>query len=54
MTAECENCGTVVLAKFARVFGDRDGTVYACIECTSFTDLCDGAAADKGGDPVAQ
>lgn len=31
---ECRNCGTRVTEDFARVFGDNDGRVFHCHECT--------------------
>lgn len=30
---ECEGCGALVSARFARVFGDNQGDVHACPEC---------------------
>ncbi len=42
-----ENCSNEhVDPKFASIFGDRDGTVFACPECTSWASLRQGAAAN--------
>lgn len=41
----CENCGTVVSADFARVFGDNDDTLYRCPDCSSLRDLMSGDGA---------
>ncbi|WP_449272252.1 DUF7563 family protein [Halostella limicola] len=29
----CENCGEMVSASFARVFGDNEETIYGCVHC---------------------
>lgn len=29
----CENCGSFVTENYVRVFGDRNGEVYACPHC---------------------
>jgi len=42
--AECEGCGSFVSAEFARVMGDNDGTVHACIECGT-----NNVGSDAGG-----
>lgn len=42
----CENCGGFVTDRFARVFGDKDGTVHACRKCADMTAVKRGAAAD--------
>lgn len=41
---DCESCGSFVSADFARVFGNNDDTVQACLECTSMTEIIDGGA----------
>lgn len=33
---ECE-CGAFVTAEWARVMGDNDGNVHACLECATNT-----------------
>lgn len=30
----CRNCGTRVSTDFARVFGDNEGRVHECHDCT--------------------
>jgi len=42
----CENCGTHVSASFVRVFGDNDGTLHRCSECTTVSELMDGLGCD--------
>jgi len=44
---ECSNCGGHVTEQFARVFGDRDDVVHGCVECSSFRELQEGAAAGR-------
>lgn len=41
----CQNCEAFVTADFARVFGDNEGEVYRCTECTSFRELISGKTA---------
>lgn len=41
---ECHRCGSFVTDQFARVFGDNENRVYACIECATLAALRDGAA----------
>jgi hypothetical protein len=48
----CENCGAHVTDNFARVFGDKDGTVHACMECEGATAVKRGAAAKPDRDPL--
>jgi len=40
----CNNCGSFVTRDFARVFGDNQENVSACVECTTGRDLKSGAA----------
>ena len=37
---QCQNCDSRLSNKFAKVYGDEDGTVYRCIHCVD---------PDKGG-----
>ncbi|MFC7134023.1 MULTISPECIES: DUF7563 family protein [Salinibaculum] len=41
-TNQCNNCNTYVTQQFARVFGDNDNTVHACIECSTLHALREG------------
>ena len=43
---ECRNCGGRVSADFARVFGDNDGVVHRCMQCTCQAHLFHGGGAD--------
>lgn len=45
MTPTCQHCGSQVTARFARVYGDNDNEVFACLNCHSGNDLVSGAAA---------
>ncbi|WP_425504256.1 DUF7563 family protein [Saliphagus infecundisoli] len=42
----CENCGSHVTEQYARVFAGNDGTLHACPNCRSQTDIFEGAGAD--------
>ena len=42
---DCDECGAFVTKSFARVFGDNQDEVYACIDCRSNRALNEGAAA---------
>lgn len=42
----CLSCDTYVSADFARVFGNNDDTIYACLNCTTLADLRDGQAVE--------
>jgi hypothetical protein len=44
----CPNCGAVVTASFARVFGDNHDDIHGCLECMTFRDLMSGAGAQSG------
>jgi len=33
MSKNCQNCGSVVSDRYARVSGDNNGKVWHCIEC---------------------
>lgn len=44
----CESCGEWVSTDFARVFGDEDGTVDACLNCETQVRIRDGAAHPDG------
>jgi hypothetical protein len=46
-TNQCNNCKTYVTQQFARVFGDNDNTVHACIECSTLHALREGEAGDR-------
>ena len=39
-------CGTVVSPQFVRVFGTKDGELYACLECSTRDALAKGAGAN--------
>lgn len=41
----CQNCDSFISSDFARVFGNNEGEVYACTECTAFTGLIAGKGA---------
>jgi hypothetical protein len=41
----CQDCGSFVTPRFARVFGDNDGNVFGCNECLSFRGLTKGEGA---------
>jgi len=46
----CDNCGGFVTRDFARVFGDNEGTVQACLECSDRTAIRDsGVVTETGG-----
>ncbi len=45
----CQNCGKQVTQQFARVFGDNDDVVHACLECSTFRTLAKTASAAGGG-----
>lgn len=42
----CLGCDTHVSAEFARVFGDNDDTIYACLNCSTLSALRDGQAVE--------
>lgn len=41
-STQCQNCNNYVTPQFARVFGDNDNSVHACIECSTLHALRDG------------
>jgi hypothetical protein len=41
----CKNCESFVTADFARVFGDNEGEVFGCADCTPFRELMTGESA---------
>lgn len=43
---QCRSCDTYVSADFARVFGDNDDTIHACLNCTTLAALRDGQAVE--------
>lgn len=45
-TNSCRGCGTAVSRQFARVFGNNDDVVSACLECETNSGLFHGAASD--------
>lgn len=45
----CRGCGAHVSADYARVSGDNDDVVHACLRCSTKEDLRDGAAAGGHG-----
>lgn len=40
---KCRNCGSYVTGAFARVFGDNNDRVYACLECSTMRALRTGS-----------
>ena len=40
----CQSCGSFVTRDFARVFGNNQNEVYACLECTTSTEVKRGGA----------
>ena len=40
----CQNCNSYISFRFARVFGNNDDQVHACINCTNLNALRDGNA----------
>lgn len=52
--ATCNQCGAFVTNDFIRVFGTNHGTVYACIDCTSNTELVNGKAAVIDQKPTSE
>jgi hypothetical protein len=40
----CQNCNSYISFRFARVFGNNDDKVHACINCTNLNALRDGNA----------
>lgn len=45
----CANCGAFVSERFARVFGDDDHRVSACLECASMRAIREGAGIEGPG-----
>jgi len=43
--SECRNCGAPVSARFVAVFGDNDGRIFNCLDCSTYNKLVDGTAA---------
>lgn len=43
----CNNCGSLVTMRFARVFGTNSSDVYACPACAPYEQLMSGAAAQS-------
>jgi len=43
MSTRCRNCGSYVTSAFARVFGDNEDHVYACLECSTMRSLRTGS-----------
>jgi hypothetical protein len=51
---QCQNCGSFVSAHFARVFGDNDDQVWACLDCTTGTDILSGGAVSGADSATAE
>lgn len=51
---ECQACGANVSRRFIRVFGNNDGTVYACRECATWEGIKDGAGIGPDADGTAE
>jgi hypothetical protein len=43
----CHNCDSFVTPTFARVFGNNEGEVFSCPDCTPFRALVRGASANS-------
>lgn len=41
--SECQNCGEPVSSRFARVFGNNQNEVHACLECATEKELYRGS-----------
>lgn len=41
---QCMNCGQFITRRFARVFGDNEDRVHACIQCSTLNSLREGKA----------
>jgi hypothetical protein len=46
---ECNNCGSFITTKFARVFGDNRHSVDGCVSCLTAAELTAGEASVAGG-----
>jgi hypothetical protein len=46
---ECDNCGSFVTPKFARVFGDNHDNVDGCVSCLTAAELTAREASVTGG-----
>ncbi|WP_435346390.1 DUF7563 family protein [Haloarchaeobius sp. HRN-SO-5] len=44
----CENCGAHLSSSFVRVFGDNDGTLHRCSECSTVSELMSGLGSNAG------
>jgi len=42
-STRCQNCGSYVTSAFARVFGDNQDHVHACLECSTMRALRTGS-----------
>lgn len=43
----CRSCGETVTPRFARVFGDNEDVIHACLMCTTGRELISGFAARR-------
>ena len=43
----CQNCGEYVTDQFAKVFGNNEDRVYACLDCSTTRALREGVATDR-------
>ncbi|MFC7216533.1 hypothetical protein ACFQO4_20955 [Saliphagus sp. GCM10025334] len=48
----CLNCGTRVLEGTVGVYGDNDGNLHACPECSTYRHLKQGAGWNPDYEPV--
>jgi hypothetical protein len=48
--SQCQSCGNHVSRDFARVFGNNDGEVWACRDCTTATAIRGGATRSEDAD----
>ncbi len=47
-TNRCRNCHSYVSQQFARVFGNNEDEVHACIECSTLHALREGEGGYRG------
>jgi len=43
----CRKCNSFISQQFARVFGDNQDRVHACIKCSTLHSLREGKAGDR-------
>ncbi|WP_425498421.1 DUF7563 family protein [Natrinema soli] len=45
--AECDNCGAHITDRYKRVFAANDGTLRACSNCCSQSEMFEGAGSSR-------